>query len=84
MPLFNEACAWGMLRACASIMAIVCSAAAMMLDSGAFATMIPCFVAAGTSTLSTPIPARPITFNRSARSITSEVIFVAERITIAS
>jgi hypothetical protein len=34
--------------------------------------------------LSTPTPARPITFNRSARSITSAVSFVAERITIAS
>jgi hypothetical protein len=73
-----------MLRACASIIAIVCSAAATMFDSGALATMMPCFVAAGTSTLSTPMPARPITFSRSARSITSEVIFVADRITIAS
>ena len=84
LPLFSDACACGMLRAWASISAIVCSAAATMFDSGAFATMMPCFVAAGTSTLSTPIPARPITFRRSARSITSAVSFVAERITIAS
>jgi hypothetical protein len=31
--------------------------------------------------LSTPTPARPITFRRSARSSTSAVSFVAERIT---
>ncbi len=73
-----------MLRAWASIIAIVCSAAATMFDSGALATMMPRLVAAGTSTLSTPIPARPITFSRSARSITSAVTLVAERITIAS
>ena len=84
LPLFSDACACGMLRACASIIAIVCSAAATMFDSGAFATMMPRLVAAGTSTLSTPMPARPITFSRSARSITSAVSFVAERITIAS
>ena len=41
LPLFSDACACGMLRACASIIAIVCSAAATMFDSGAFATMIP-------------------------------------------
>ena len=34
--------------------------------------------------LSTPTPARPITFNSSARSISSFVSFVAERMTIAS
>ena len=37
-----------------------------------------------TSTLSIPTPARPITFRRSARSMTSAVSFVAERMTIAS
>ena len=47
----------------------VCSAAEMTVDSGAFATTIPRRVAASTSTLSTPTPARPITFRRSARSI---------------
>jgi hypothetical protein len=56
----------------------------MMFDSGAWATMMPRLVAAGTSTLSTPIPARPITLRRSARSITSAVSCVADRITIAS
>ena len=84
MPDLSEAFACGMLRAWASIIAIVCSAAATMFDSGALATMMPRLVAAGTSTLSTPMPARPITFNRSACSITSAVTWVAERITIAS
>ena len=58
----------------------MCSAAEMTVDSGAFATTIPRRVAASTSTLSTPTPARPITFSRSARSIRSAVSFVAERI----
>ena len=50
----------------------------------AFATTIPRFVAASTSTLSTPAPARPITFSRSARSISSAVTCVPERIRRAS
>ena len=41
-------------------------------------------VAASTSTLSTPTPARPITFSRVARAITSAVTFVAERTISAS
>ena len=84
MCAVSDACACGMLRASASISAIVCSAAAMMFDCGALATMIPRLVAASTSTLSTPIPARPITFNRSARAMTSAVIRVADRIRIPS
>ncbi len=71
-----------MFRASASINAIVCSAAATMFDCGALATMIPRFVAAATSTLSTPIPARPITRRLSARSIRSAVSCVADRIRI--
>ena len=51
----------------------MCSAAEMTVDSGALATTIPRRVAASTSTLSTPTPARPITFSRSARSIRSAV-----------
>ena len=83
-PAVNDACACGILRANANINAIVCSAAATMFDCGALATMIPRLVAAATSTLSTPIPARPITFNRSARPITSAVNCVADRIKIPS
>ena len=58
----SAACACGMLRASATSRPIVCSAAETMFDSGAFATTIPRRVAASTSTLSTPTPARPITF----------------------
>ena len=83
-PCFSAACACGMLRASATSRPTVCSAAEVTVDSGALATTIPRRVAASTSTLSTPTPARPITFRRSARSIRSAVSFVAERITIAS
>ena len=62
----------------------MCSAAATELDSGALTTTIPRLVAASTSTLSTPVPARPITLRREPRSIRSAVSLVAERITIAS
>ena len=62
----------------------MCSAAETTFDSGAFATTIPRRVAASTSTLSTPTPARPITFSRGACSITSAVTFVAERTISAS
>jgi hypothetical protein len=41
-------------------------------------------VAASTSTLSTPTPARPITFSCVPRSISSRVTFVAERTISAS
>src|SRR5829696_840398 len=83
-PCLSAACACGMLRASATSSPIVCSAAETMFDSGAFATTMPCRVAAATSTLSTPTPARPITFSRPPRSIRSAVSFVADRITIAS
>ena len=63
---------------------MVCSAADTTVDSGAFATTIPRRVAAATSTLSMPTPARPITLSLSARAISSAVTFVAERTTIAS
>ena len=73
-----------MFRASARIRPIVCSAAETTVDSGAFATTIPRRVAAATSTLSIPTPARPITFSRSARSMMLCVRRVADRITIAS
>ena len=63
---------------------MVCSAAAIELDSGAFTTTIPRRVAASTSTLSTPVPARPITLSRSALSMRSAVTLVAERTITAS
>ena len=75
--------ALGMLRAWASSSAIVCSAAETMLLCGALTTITPCRVAASTSTLSRPIPARPITSNSSACSSSSAVIWVAERMMMA-
>ena len=84
LPPVSAACACGTLRASASSSATVCSAAVMTLDCGALATMMPRLVAASTSTLSTPTPARPITLSRSPRAIRSAVSFVAERIRIAS
>jgi hypothetical protein len=47
-------------------MAMACSAVVMELPNGVFITTTPRPVAAGTSTLSTPMPARPTTFSRSA------------------
>src|SRR5687768_12817881 len=49
-------------------MASVCSAAVITFDWGALATTTPRLVAASTSTLSTPTPARPTALRRSARS----------------
>jgi hypothetical protein len=45
----------------ASSIATVCSAAVTTLDCGALTTTMPRLVASGTSTLSTPTPARPMT-----------------------
>ena len=50
------------------------------LPNGVFITMTPLAVAAGISTLSTPMPARPITRNRGAASRIFSVTLVAERI----
>ncbi len=80
LPLVRDACAWGMLRARARSRAIVCSAAVTTFDWGALATTMPRWVAASTSTLSTPTPALPITRMLVALAISSAVIFVAERI----
>ena len=80
LPAVSETYAWGMLRASASSSASVCSAAVTTLDCGALATTIPRLVAASTSTLSTPTPARPIARMLVALSISSAVSFVAERI----
>ncbi|CAB4588257.1 unannotated protein [freshwater metagenome] len=78
-PAFRAACAWGTLRADDINSAMVCSAADTMLLWGAFTTITPRRVAASTSTLSKPIPARPTTINSSACSNTSAVTCVAER-----
>src|SRR5690625_4926433 len=68
--------ACGILRANDISIAIVCSAAEFVLPSGAFTTTIPFSVAASRSILSTPTPARPITFKLCPFSITSRVTCV--------
>ena len=83
-PPASEPWACGMLRHSASITATVCSAAAIEFASGALATTIPRLVAASMSTLSTPVPARPITRSLSPFSIRPASSWVAERIRIPS
>ena len=63
-----EASATGIIRASASMNAIESSATLMLLAPGAFMTTMPRSVAVGTSTLSTPVPARAMTFNCGRRS----------------
>ena len=63
LPAWVEASAAGIWRASANISAMACSAVVIELPNGVFITMMPLAVAAGMSTLSTPMPARPITFS---------------------
>ena len=74
----------GILRAIESIIAIVCSVAAIVLPPGELMTIMPRSVAAFTSMLSTPTPALPMIFRFSARAITSADTFDAERTISAS
>src|SRR5438552_10206966 len=83
-PRLTEASAWGMLRAKANRSPIVCSAAAMMLPRGALTPRMPLAVAAGTSMLSTPTPARPTTLRLRPASSTRAVTLVSLRTTSAS
>src|SRR5271168_272782 len=68
LPACVEASAAGSWRASANISAMACSAVVIELPNGVFMTMTPRAVAAGMSTLSTPMPARPITLSVLARS----------------
>jgi len=79
LPAWVEASACGICRASASISVIACSAVVIALPKGVFITMMPLAVAAGMSTLSTPMPARPITRSLAARSMIFGVTLVAER-----
>jgi hypothetical protein len=79
LPAWVDASACGLSRASASISVMACSAVVIELPNGVFITMMPFAVAAGISTLSTPMPARPITFSRVARSRIFAVALVAER-----
>ena len=64
--------------------AMVCSAADMMLDVGALHTMTPRSVAASTSIVSTPTPARPMILRFSPARMASRGTGVAERTMSAS
>ncbi len=79
LPAWVDASAAGIWRASANIIAIACSAVVIELPNGVFMTITPFAVAAGMSTLSTPMPARPITFRRDALPRIFAVTFVAER-----
>ena len=67
-----------------SINPSVCSATDTALPPGVFITSTPAAVAAGRSTLSTPTPARPITFSLGAFASTSAFTFTALRTSSAS
>ena len=84
LPTRSAACAGEIWRADASKSAIASSAAETIFEVGAFTTITPAAVEAGTSTLSNPTPARAITFKPFAAAIASASIFVAERINTAS
>ena len=79
LPACVEASACGIWRASASIKLMACSAVVIELPNGVFITITPLAVAAGMSTLSTPMPARPITLRFLALSRSLAVTFVAER-----
>src|SRR4051794_22177542 len=83
-PALSAELAGAMLRAHASSKPTACSAALTMLDCGALTTSTPAFVAASTSTLSKPIPARATTRNLVAAANASASIFVALRTITAS
>ena len=78
-PAWVERSAAGSWRASAKIRPKVCSAVVIALPKGVFITTTPRLVAAGTSMLSTPTPARPTTLSSVPALITSAVTLVAER-----
>ena len=83
-PCFMAASAADRCRAIASIRPTVSSATLTLFAPGAFITTMPRALAAGTSTLSTPVPARAITFSCGAAAIRAAVTFVALRTTSAA
>ena len=78
-PACVERSASGSWRARAIIIAMACSAVVIELPKGVFITMMPLAVAALISTLSTPMPARPITLRFVAAAMIFSVALVAER-----
>ena len=80
-PSRMERAAWGIFRAMATIRDKACSAVVMVLPPGVFMTTMPRLLAAGMSTLSNPVPARPTTFKRGEAAMSSAVTLVALRMT---
>ena len=83
-PALSEAIAWGTLRATASSSPTACSAALTMFELGALTTITPAAVAASTSTLSRPTPARATTRSPGACASASASILVELRMITAS
>ena len=83
-PAFIATSAVGICRASEVIKAIVCSAAETVFPPGVFITTMPLRVAAATSMLSTPTPARAMARNRPGCSRYSAETFGAERTMAAS
>ena len=84
LPSFIARSAAGTVRASASISAQACSATLMLLAPGEFTTRMPRALAAGTSTLSTPVPARATIRSLDAFSRRAAVTLVALRTSSAS
>ena len=83
-PFFRAVLACGMLRAVATSRPQASSAAVTMLEVGALTTITPALVAAETSTLSRPTPARATTRSFFAAAMASASTLVALRTRIAS
>ena len=79
IPCFMLSAACGILRASANISPMASSAAAAALPCGVLMTRTPFSVAALTSMLSTPTPARPMIFSLPGLASMAAVILVAER-----
>ena len=83
-PAFIAVSAAGIIRASASMSAHACSATLMLLAPGALTTRMPRPLAAATSTLSTPVPARAMMRSPGAASMSAAVTLVALRTMRAS
>ena len=84
LPCFMARSAAGTARASASISAHACSATLMLLAPGALTTRMPRALAAATSMLSTPVPARATMRRLGAAASRSGVTWVALRTIRAS
>ena len=83
-PLCMDSWANGMFLAMARSIAQECSAAERMFAEGVFITSMPFSVAWGTSMLSTPTPARPMTLRLAPASMTLAFAFVPDLMIRAS